>query len=291
VRKDAPWCPSNLEFIRRINELPDLDAVQRTVFDASYLVMGLGDVYLGAPVATPLDPRHRLVTTKYNPARTWTAENSVGIGGAYMCIYGMEGPGGYQFVGRTLQMWSRYKDVTAFGGKPWLLRFFDQVRFFPVTADELLRIRRDFPLGRYPLRIEETRLNMADYQGFLQREAASIDAFRSHQRAAFDAERQRWIESGQAHFESDEAAVASTDEAPLPAGMRAVESQLAGNLWQVQAEVGQRVVTGDVLVVLESMKMEISLGSPCDGVVREIRVQPGSPVRAGQCVVVVEEQE
>jgi allophanate hydrolase subunit 1 len=33
------------------------------VFDASYLVMGLGDVYLGAPVATPLDPRHRLVTT------------------------------------------------------------------------------------------------------------------------------------------------------------------------------------------------------------------------------------
>ncbi|HCW91615.1 MAG TPA: urea amidolyase, partial [Marinobacter sp.] len=42
----------------------------------SYLVMGLGDVYLGAPVATPLDPRHRLVTTKYNPARTWTAENS-----------------------------------------------------------------------------------------------------------------------------------------------------------------------------------------------------------------------
>ena len=72
-----------------------------------YLVLGLGDVYLGAPVATPLDPRHRLVTTKYNPARTWTAENSVGIGGAYLCIYGMEGPGGYQFVGRTVQVWNR----------------------------------------------------------------------------------------------------------------------------------------------------------------------------------------
>ena len=79
------------------------------VFDASYLVMGLGDVYLGAPVATPLDPRHRLVTTKYNPARTWTPENAVGIGGAYLCVYGMEGPGGYQFVGRTVQMWNRYR--------------------------------------------------------------------------------------------------------------------------------------------------------------------------------------
>ncbi len=82
VRRDAPWCPSNLEFIRRINDLANIDEVYKTVFDARYLVMGLGDVYLGAPVATPLDPRHRLVTTKYNPARTWTAENSVGIGGA-----------------------------------------------------------------------------------------------------------------------------------------------------------------------------------------------------------------
>ncbi|HSV29396.1 MAG TPA: 5-oxoprolinase/urea amidolyase family protein, partial [Candidatus Omnitrophota bacterium] len=95
VRPDAPWCPSNIEFIRRINGLADEQAVKDIVFGASYLVLGLGDVYLGAPVATPMDPRHRLVTTKYNPARTWTPENAVGIGGAYMCIYGMEGPGGY----------------------------------------------------------------------------------------------------------------------------------------------------------------------------------------------------
>jgi urea carboxylase len=106
VRPDAPWCPSNIEFIRRINGLGSIEDVKQIVFNASYLVMGLGDVYLGAPVATPLDPRHRLVTTKYNPARTWTAENSVGIGGAYLCVYGMEGPGGYQFVGRTVQMWN-----------------------------------------------------------------------------------------------------------------------------------------------------------------------------------------
>ena len=74
-------------------------------------MLGLGDVYLGAPVATPLDPRHRLVTTKYNPARTWTPENAVGIGGAYLCVYGMEGPGGYQFVGRTCQMWNRFHET------------------------------------------------------------------------------------------------------------------------------------------------------------------------------------
>ncbi|MBC9742499.1 5-oxoprolinase/urea amidolyase family protein [Pseudomonas syringae pv. syringae] len=287
VRKDAPWCPSNLEFIRRINDLPNLDEVQRTVFDASYLVMGLGDVYLGAPVATPLDPRHRLVTTKYNPARTWTAENSVGIGGAYMCVYGMEGPGGYQFVGRTLQMWNRYRDVAAFEGKPWLLRFFDQIRFYPVSADELLRIRRDFPLGRFALNIEHSTLNLTDYQAFLSREAEGITAFRAQQNAAFNAERERWIANGQADFESDEGVAPNTEAQPLQPGQQGVDSHIAGNLWQVQVQPGDRVEAGDVLVILESMKMEIPLLAPIAGVVQDVRVQPGSAVRAGQRVVVL----
>lgn len=122
--------PDNVEFIRRINGLASKQAVKDVVYSANYLVMGLGDVYLGAPVATPLDPRQRLVTTKYNPARTWTPENAVGIGGAYMCVYGMEGPGGYQFVGRTTQMWSRYRKNANFEeGKPWLLRFLTKLSF------------------------------------------------------------------------------------------------------------------------------------------------------------------
>src|SRR5258705_10399624 len=96
VRKDAPWCPSNLEFIRRINGLRDIDEVKKIVFDASYIVLGLVDVYLGAPVATPIDPRHPLATTKYNPARTRTPANAVGLGGADLCAYRRDGPGGYQ---------------------------------------------------------------------------------------------------------------------------------------------------------------------------------------------------
>ncbi len=111
---DAPWCPDNVEFIRRINGLDDESAVKGIIFDASYLVLGLGDVYLGAPVATPVEPRHRLVTTKYNPARIWTPENAVGIGGAYLCVYGMEGPGGYQLFGRTIQMWNRWRSTAEF---------------------------------------------------------------------------------------------------------------------------------------------------------------------------------
>lgn len=290
VRKDAPWCPSNLEFIRRINGLDSIDDVKRVVFDARYLVMGLGDVYLGAPVATPLDPRHRLVTTKYNPARTWTAENSVGIGGAYLCVYGMEGPGGYQFVGRTLQMWNRYREVADFAGRPYLLRFFDQIRFYEVSSDELLRIRETFPLGRYPLKIEETELSLADYQAFLDREADGIAQFRAHQQAAFQDERQRWHEAGSDETALDAPVAVDAEIALLADGQIAVDSEIAGNLWQVRVEAGASVEAGDVLVVIESMKMEISVIAPCAGIIGEIHVAPGSSVRAGQRVAVIEQR-
>jgi urea carboxylase len=288
VRQDAPWCPSNLEFIRRINDLVSLDEVRHTVFNASYLVMGLGDVYLGAPVATPLDPRHRLVTTKYNPARTWTAENSVGIGGAYLCVYGMEGPGGYQFVGRTLQMWNRYRDVAAFRGKPWLLRFFDQIRFYPVSAEELLQIRRDFPLGRFEPTIEDSQLDLMTYQQFLAQEAAAIDVFRQRQKRAFDAERERWLAGGLAHLESEALAAPLAQDKPLHANQYSVDSHIAGGLWQVRVSAGEHVAAGDVLVVLESMKMEIPVLAPFAGVVRDVAVQPGSGISAGQRLVVLE---
>ncbi|MDY6816917.1 MAG: carboxyltransferase domain-containing protein, partial [Pseudomonadota bacterium] len=292
VRKDAPWCPSNLEFIRRINGLDNIDEVRKTVFNASYLVMGLGDVYLGAPVATPLDPRHRLVTTKYNPARTWTAENSVGIGGAYLCIYGMEGPGGYQFVGRTLQMWNRYRTTEHFEpGKPWLLRFFDQIRFYEVSAGELQQIRQDFPNGDYPIRIEETRFNLKDYEGFLAENEREIRNFTARRQRAFDEELQRWIESGQINF-SSETPIEDTGEddiTNLPTGQHAVESHVAGNLWECLVKPGDEISAQRPVAVVESMKMEIELLSPISGRVVEIRRDAGQAVSPGTPVVIVEE--
>ncbi|WP_254127052.1 carboxyltransferase domain-containing protein [Aquihabitans sp. G128] len=196
VRADAPWCPWNIEFIRRINGLETTDDVRRIVFDASYLVLGLGDVYLGAPLATPLDPRHRLVTTKYNPARTWTAENSVGIGGSYLCIYGMEGPGGYQFVGRTVQVWNR-DGLGPHFDQPWLLRPFDQLRWYDVSAEELLDLRAQQGAGQLPIRIEESSFHLSDHERFLAANQPSIDGFRATQQAAFAVERQAWADAGE----------------------------------------------------------------------------------------------
>ncbi|MCO6429003.1 urea carboxylase [Nitrosomonas communis] len=293
VRSDAPWCPSNIEFIRRINGLESIEEVQRIVFAASYLVMGLGDVYLGAPVATPLDPRHRLVTTKYNPARTWTPENAVGIGGAYLCIYGMEGPGGYQFVGRTVQMWNRYRQTADFkDGQPWLLRFFDQIRFYPVSESELLKLRKDFITGHFKLRTEETVLNLRQYHAFLQQQAASINAFKARQQAAFEAERQRWEANNLAQYVSEDVLeeADAQSELDLPAGAQAVSSQVTGTVWKLLVTEDEQVKAGKPLIMVESMKMEFTVDSPVPGTVRKIFCKQGSYVSAGQVLLIIQEK-
>jgi urea carboxylase len=286
VRPDAPWCPSNIEFIRRINGLESIEDVKRIVFDADYLVLGLGDVYLGAPVATPLDPRHRLVTTKYNPARTWTPENAVGIGGAYMCVYGMEGPGGYQLVGRTVQMWNPWRPTKSFrDGKPWLLRFFDRIRFFPVSAEELLDMRAAMPHGAYDVKIESGAFALRDYQSFLDRNATDISVFRDHQRAAFQAERQRWEDQGLMMLSDEPDLPAAGDGPALPPGGQFVEASVPGNVWSIGVAPGDVVGPGQSLVVLESMKMEIEVKAPVRARVHDIHCAAGRIVRAGEPLV------
>ena len=290
VRADAPWCPSNIEFIRRINGLDSIEDVKEIAYGASYLVLGLGDVYLGAPVATPLDPRHRLVTTKYNPARTWTPENAVGIGGAYMCVYGMEGPGGYQFIGRTAQVWNTHRITPEFDAdKPWLLRFFDQIRFYPMGAEELLSFRDGFLQGKVGLKIEPTTFKLSDYRKFLADNAAEIAAFKTKQQAAFEDERSRWQASDQSGAATSEASADDGAEEALADNAVPVASPVPGAVWKVEVRKGDRVKEGDLLVVVESMKMEMSVHAPSSGVVTEVRCAEGRPVALGQTLIVLTE--
>jgi urea carboxylase len=286
VRGQAPWLPNNVDFIQRINGLASRDDVRRIVFETSYLVMGLGDVYLGAPCAVPVDPRHRLLTSKYNPARTFTAEGTVGIGGVYMCIYGMDSPGGYQLIGRTLPIWNKFLQNPVFqDGKPWLLRFFDQVRFYPVEEAELDVMRADFRVGRAGVRIEEEVFDFAEHQRFLADNADDIAAFQARQRAAFDAEVALW--------QNEDAAVAApaveenlADEV-LADGHSLVAADMCGSVWKIPVEIGQKVEAGDPLVVIEAMKMELTVVAPHGGVVSALRCSPGRQVNTGDPLVVL----
>lgn len=290
VRPNAPWCPSNIDFIKRINGLNSRDDVQNIVFDADYLVMGLGDVYLGAPVATPLNPSHRVVTTKYNPARTWTAQNSVGIGGAYMCVYGMEGPGGYQLFGRTLQMWNTYRKTKEFE-KPWLLRFFDQVKFFPVTQDELKDIREKFLYGKYSLTIEEKSFKLKEYQEFLKENEEASKTFQTKRQKAFEDERMMWKEKGLDSFDTTVETIEDKDEIILSDDEEAVESIMSGNIWKLEVKVGDKVETGDILVILESMKMEVNIEAETSGMISQILYKEGDNIQSGDILVIMKKDE
>lgn len=184
VRATAPYLPDNVAFVARCNGLAREEEVAEYHAATAYLVLGLGDVYLGAPCAVALDPRFRLVAPKYNPARLWTPEGAVGIGGAYICIYPMESPGGYQLIGRTIAIWDAAQRTAPFAEAPWLLRFFDRIRFTPVTEEDLEAIRAQAAVGSYTLRIEPGTFSVREYNRFLAGIAGQAAEFRRRQREA-----------------------------------------------------------------------------------------------------------
>jgi urea carboxylase len=186
-------------------------------------------------------------------------------------------------------MWNTYRVTDAFEeGKPWLLRFFDQIKFYPVSGDELLQFRDGFLEGKRELEVISSRFKLKDYLGFLSENAASIAAFKARQQAAFDAERARWQEAR--HDESG----ANGHEAPdfeldgvLPPGAMAVESPVPGSVWKVLVEAGRTVSEGETLIIVESMKMEIAVCAPSSGLVHEVRCAEGRSVQLGQALVIM----
>ncbi len=73
--------------------------------------------------------------------------------------------------------------------------------------------------------------------------------------------------------------------AAAPAGATTVEAPMPGNIWKVVAKEGQAVKAGDVLIILEAMKMENEIMAPNDGVVASIHVAEGAAVNGGDILV------
>ncbi|WP_245721727.1 urea carboxylase [Nocardia crassostreae] len=291
IRDTAPWLPSNVEFIRRINGLDSIEEVRRTVFDAEYLVLGLGDLYLVAPLAVPLDPRHRLVTTKYNPARTWTPSDAVGIGGKYLCVYGMESPGGYQLIGRTVPIWSSYRQHAPFeDGTPWLFRFLDRIVWEPVTPEQLTEFRAAARAGRFDAEVSDGTFALADHQRMLRDNAEAIAAFETRQTAAFEAEKRAWRAAGE--FDRTVDAPPPVEARPdlladLPPNATVVTAPMVGNVWRVNIEPGAKLSAGDPVAVLEAMKLELPVPSPATGTVLRVLAAPGATVEPGTPLAVI----
>ena len=65
-------------------------------------------------------------------------------------------------------------------------------------------------------------------------------------------------------------------------------SPVTGTVWTVECNVGDKVQDGDVIMILESMKMEIPVEATCDGIVAELTVEPGIAVDEDQVLCVIE---
>ena len=279
----APWLPNNVDFIQRINGLENREQVKDIIFNAHYLILGLGDVYLTAPCAVPIDPRHRLLSSKYNPARTYTAEGTVGIGGMYMCIYGMDSPGGYQLIGRTVPIWNKFKKNKQFGDQQWFLRFFDQIKYYPVSEAELDQFRADFANGIAEIKIEETEFDFAAYSQFLENEKDSIATFKAQQQQAFTTEVERWKDEFDAPVEIE----VLTDDTDYSA-YSPLNASMTGNIWKIFVETGQIVKKGETIAIIEAMKMELPVYADDDGIVKAILCRAGQTVYRGEPLVYME---
>lgn len=189
-------------------------------------------------------------------------------------------------MGRTLPIWNKFLKNDQFNsGEPWLLRFFDQVRFYPVSEAELDQLREDFREGRAAVRIEETVFDFPAHLQFLDANADEIAQFRQLQSAAFEAEVERWHLDDQQEIvdiQSPAQSEAVDDDA------LAVTADMNGNIWKVLVNPGDTVEAGQTLIIVEAMKMELAISAPQAGVVKRIGCQPGRPVSPGDVLLWLE---
>ncbi|RDV39200.1 biotin/lipoyl-binding protein [Bradymonadaceae bacterium TMQ3] len=68
-----------------------------------------------------------------------------------------------------------------------------------------------------------------------------------------------------------------------------VRAHITGTVWKIEVEIGEEVEEDDDLIILESMKMEMPVPAPCDGVVKEILIKEGDAVDEDQVLIVMEE--
>ena len=297
VRSHAPYLPSNIAYIARNNGLTGQADVQEKVFSASYMCLGLGDVYLGACCAVPVNLLHHLVTTKYNPARTFTQEGTVGLGGSYMCIYPMESPGGYQLVGRTLPIWDTFgvSNPELFSKeKPWLLQMFDQIRFYPVSEPELDDMRNKFSVGKFTLEVESEVFSISKYNAFLRSIADEVEGYRQTQKEAATLMLQEEEKSLDKLKMEDEKQLNQHDglsgEADLemmPEDSMGVYSPVTGKVWDFTVSSGDSVDEDQVVASIEAMKMECTCTAPCPGIVTRILAKVGQFVHQGDLIIII----
>ncbi|KAL5322618.1 hypothetical protein ACEPPN_010591 [Leptodophora sp. 'Broadleaf-Isolate-01'] len=288
IRPTAPYLPNNIDFLQKINGLPSRADITSTILSATFLVLGLGDVFFGAPCAVPLDPRHRLFGTKYSPPRSFTPEGTVGIGGQYLCVYGMDSPGGYQLLGRTVPIWNRWSGVGAEvengRGKAWMFEIFDRISFYEVE-EGVLDEAREAGLGESLVSVEEGVLELEGYEEMVrglegEREVMVERRMRAVRESGF-------LEELGRSYRPDPELLEGFDGNEEAVVGEVVKSEVAGRCWRCEVSEGDVVEKGRELICIEAMKMEIRICAPTTGKIAKLFVKVGDVLDVGSRIVVI----
>lgn len=181
TRPDAPNVVDgdNIDYVVRYNGFGSREEFYQQFLDTTWWNAFIG-YFPGLPSLFALNPCTQLSAPKYNPARMWTPEGAVGIGGPCVVLYPIESPGGYQLFGRTVPIGSdlfgmsrpEEANPTSEPVRANLFRPGDRVRFSRVTERELLAARQQVFEGTYRYRIEDGEFVVADYLADVERLAS-----------------------------------------------------------------------------------------------------------------------
>merc|ERR1712100_359925 len=172
--------------------------------------------------------------------------------------------------------------------RPWLLDMFDQIRFYPVTEEELEKLRKNFKCGSFVPTISEEVFDMKDYTNFLKSISEEIEIHKKRQAEA--AKVQSLMEQKYLQKQSELLDEAVDEAADIPAEGEPVEAVVSAQVWDIQVAVGDEVQTGDELMTLEAMKMEFKVKAPITGIVTHICHDRGSLVHAGHPLLYIKDE-
>lgn len=192
IRSDAPNVRDgdNIDYIVQCNGFRSREDFYNTFTAATWWTAFIG-YFPGLPFLYSLDPLAQLSAPKYNPARMWTAEGSLALGGPCVAIYPLSVPGSYQLFGRTIPVWNRIFSANPAddapvpaAGRSNVLRFADRVHFSPVSEQELLALRLRVFERTYSYKVESDEFVVSDYLRHVASMASEAAAIAAERRIA-----------------------------------------------------------------------------------------------------------
>lgn len=165
-RPYASYLPDNFKFVAENNGITP-EEFRKLWLTAEFVCIGVG-FFMALPLGLPADPRHRLVSPKMNPSRTFTPEGTVSWGGSCLAIYPVDSPGGYMLNGLTLPSCDKLGYKKGFSeDRPWLYEDMDVITFYEVSEEEYDREIALFRSGRYEFQVESTTFDMKQHNDLL----------------------------------------------------------------------------------------------------------------------------